>query len=196
MPVIKSFSDAQPDHPTFDFEVRGLSSGSKPLSLIPYAGVFQGETELAQVMRGLANPMAEIYGPGGTTEYRTRLVPLLHSPTANFMFRRSPMLEIIESGSSTPVAAFWFHEHRLPDNASAAPHRFRLLPCDGFQNRAYDLNGRLILKLHDAWRDSDRERGVLFGVESVDPISLENTLFAVLGLLMVRREVSMQLLLK
>lgn len=183
--MIKSFSDSEPPTPDFDLEV---IIGSTPASIFPSAGVMRNGVELARVFRGIGNPTAEVHGPEGTTKFHTRLVPAFHSPTANFFFRRSPMLEIYPEGTSKPSAAFWFHEHRLPEIASAAPHEFRLLPCDGFQNRAHDLSGRLILKLHDAWRDADRERGVLFGVEVVDQISEENTLFAILGLLMVRRE--------
>ncbi len=185
MPIEKPFSDPAPPDPHFDLEV---IIGSTPASIFPSAGVMREGVELARVFRGIGNPTAEVSGPEGATKLHTRLIPVYQSPTANFIFRKSPLLEIFAPGTSKPVAAYWFHEHRLPEDVSPAPHRFRLLPCDGFQNRAHDLSGRLILKLHDAWRDADRERGVLFGVEVVDQISEENTLFAILGLLMVRRE--------
>lgn len=188
MPVIKSFSDPEPDDPEFAYEV----IGSTTVSFFPSAGVMREGVEFARVIRGIGNPTAEVHGPEGTTKFHTRLIPMYQSPTANFIFRRSPMLELFAAGTSKPVAAYWFHEHRLPEDANPAPHRFRLLPCDGFQNRALDLSGRLILKLHDAWRDSERERGMLFGVELVDSLSEENTLFAILGLLMIRREVIMR----
>lgn len=188
MPVIKSFSDPDPARPASDYEV----IGSTTVSVIHSAGVMRQGIELARVIRGIGNPTAEVYGPEGTATFHTRLVTMFHSPTANFVFRRRPMLEIFASGATAPVAAFWFHDHPLPEDASPAPHRYRLLPCDSFQNRAHDLSGRLLLKIHDAWRDSDLERGVLFGVELVNPISEENTLFAILGLLMTRREVVMR----
>lgn len=188
MARLTSFTAVEPvqARPDFDLEVRGLGT----VLATREVGVFRGGILLAKMYSALGVRRVETFGDTGTTRVDVRLRPYYASWMASHLMRAVPVMELAPEGRKVS-AAYWLHAHPIQNQPKPAPHRFRLLPREHFPTRAHAFDGNLLVRAHGAWRDADREEGLLLGFELVEERDPDETLFAALGLMLLSREVSL-----